>query len=151
MHLVIVNCHTQHVLIISYISHKIKTTHAQHLQLPKDYYRLPFCRPTGGPKMASENLGEFLTGNKIQNSAYSINMLREVYCQVLCQVTLSEVDAHTLAMHIKHGYHNNWIIDNLPSASMGLTESGHHQMHYAGDSPLDSSRRKREIPLSITT
>lgn len=111
-------------------------TLTHHLQLPKDYYRLPFCRPTGGPKMASENLGEFLTGNKIQNSAYSINMLREVYCQVLCQVTLSEVDAHTLAMHIKHGYHNNWIIDNLPSASLGLTESGHHQMHYAGGFPI---------------
>ena len=106
------------------------------IQLPKDYYRLPFCRPTGGPKMASENLGEFLTGNKIQNSAYSINMLREVYCQVLCQVTLTPIEAKSLATHIKYGYHNNWIIDNLPGASVGLTGSGHHQTHYAGGFPI---------------
>jgi hypothetical protein len=33
--------------------------------------------------MASENLEEFLTGNKVQNSPYAINMLREVYCQKL--------------------------------------------------------------------
>jgi len=42
---------------------KVNSLTSIHTQLPKDYYRLPFCRPTGGPKMASENLGEFLTGN----------------------------------------------------------------------------------------
>lgn len=115
---------------------KVNSLTSIHTQLPKDYYRLPFCRPTGGPKMASENLGEFLTGNKIQNSAYSINMLREVYCQVLCQVTLTPIEAKSLATHIKYGYHNNWIIDNLSGASVGLTGSGHHQTHYAGGFPI---------------
>ena len=86
--------------------------------------------------MASENLGEFLMGNKIQNSPYSINMLREVSCQVLCQVTLTKVEAHTLGTHIKYGYHNNWIIDNMPGASVGLTSSGQHQTHYAGGFPI---------------
>ena len=86
--------------------------------------------------MASENLGEFLTGNKIQNSAYSINMLREVHCQVLCQVTISAAEAHALATHIKYGYHNNWIIDNLPSAAVGTTASGQRQTHYAGGFPI---------------
>mmetsp|Transcript_40655 Transcript_40655/g.85117 ORF Transcript_40655/g.85117 Transcript_40655/m.85117 type:complete len:656 (-) Transcript_40655:385-2352(-) len=115
---------------------KVNSLTSIHTQLPKDYYRLPFCRPTGGPKMASENLGEFLTGNKIQNSPYSINMLREVYCQVLCQVTLTKLEAHTLATHIKYGYHNNWIIDNLPGASVGITGSGQQQTHYAGGFPI---------------
>mmetsp|Transcript_17393 Transcript_17393/g.32590 ORF Transcript_17393/g.32590 Transcript_17393/m.32590 type:complete len:653 (+) Transcript_17393:107-2065(+) len=115
---------------------KVNSLTSIHTQLPKDYYRLPFCRPNGGPKMASENLGEFLTGNKIQNSPYSINMLREVYCQVLCQVTLTKLEAHTLATHIKYGYHNNWIIDNLPGASVGLTGSGQQQTHYAGGFPI---------------
>mmetsp|Transcript_21228 Transcript_21228/g.36243 ORF Transcript_21228/g.36243 Transcript_21228/m.36243 type:complete len:650 (+) Transcript_21228:137-2086(+) len=115
---------------------KVNSLTSIHTQLPKDFYRLPFCRPTGGPKMASENLGEFLTGNKIQNSAYSINMLREVFCQVLCQVTLTPIEAKSLATHIKYGYHNNWIIDNLPGASVGLTGSGHHQTHYAGGFPI---------------
>ena len=58
---------------------KVNAMTSIHTQIPKDYYRLPFCTPEGGPKMASENLGEFLTGNKIQNSVYSINMLTEVY------------------------------------------------------------------------
>ena len=93
--------------------------------------------------MASENLGEFLTGNKIQNSPYSINMLREVYCQVLCQVTLTKVEAHTLGTHIKYGYHNNWIIDNLPGASVGLTGSGQQQTHYAGGFPIGFIANRR--------
>jgi len=37
-----------------------------HTQLPLDYYSMPFCEPDGGAKKASENLGEFLTGNKIK-------------------------------------------------------------------------------------
>jgi len=115
---------------------KVNSLTSIHTQLPKDYYRLPFCKPTGGPKMSSENLGEFLTGNKIQNSAYSINMLREVFCQVLCQVTLTKVEALFLSKHIKFGYHNNWIIDNLPGASVGLTGTGQHAMHYAGGFPV---------------
>lgn len=122
--------------LIYFSARRKQTGKYKYAQLPKDYYRLPFCQPTGGPKMASENLGEFLTGNKIQNSAYSINMLREVYCQVLCQVTLSKVEALFLAKHIKYGYHNNWIVDNLPGASVGLTGTGQHQTHYAGGFPI---------------
>jgi transmembrane 9 superfamily protein 2/4 len=87
--------------------------------------------------MASENLGEFLTGNKIQSSAYSINMLREVFCQVLCQVTLNDAKmVRSLVTHIKYGYHHNWIIDNLPSAQLGTTASGERLTHYAGGFPI---------------
>ena len=68
---------------------KVNALTSVHTQIPKDYYRLPFCRPEGGTKMASENLGEFLTGNKIQNSPYVIQMLVEKRCQKLCQVTLN--------------------------------------------------------------
>mmetsp|Transcript_8887 Transcript_8887/g.25043 ORF Transcript_8887/g.25043 Transcript_8887/m.25043 type:complete len:663 (+) Transcript_8887:248-2236(+) len=115
---------------------KVNAMSSIHTQLPKDYYRLPFCVPEGGAKMASENLGEFLTGNKIQNSPYTINMKRETYCQILCQIQLSKVEARNLRMHIRYGYHNNWIIDNIPSAAIGLTEAGHKQKHYAGGFPI---------------
>jgi len=115
---------------------KVNSLTSIKTQLPKDYYRLPFCRPTGGPKMASENLGEFLTGNKIQNSPYSLNMLRSVNCQVLCQVELTKVEAHTLHTHIRYGYHHNWIIDNLPGASVGLQKDGAQRTHYAGGFPV---------------
>merc|ERR1712238_245077 len=91
----------------------------------------------GGPQMASENLGEFLTGNKIQSSVYNINMLTESYCEKACQVELTVADAARLRLHIKYGYHNNWIIDNLPSAAVGLNAvTKKKQRHYAGGFPI---------------
>ncbi|KAI2502077.1 Nonaspanin (TM9SF) [Fragilaria crotonensis] len=115
---------------------KVNSMTSIHTQVPKDYYRLPFCRPAEGPKMASENLGEFLTGNKIQSSPFSLNMLVDAYCTKLCQIKLSKLDAAKLKLHIKYGYHNNWIIDNLPSAAVGLTQDGARQKHYAGGFPI---------------
>mmetsp|Transcript_14729 Transcript_14729/g.17938 ORF Transcript_14729/g.17938 Transcript_14729/m.17938 type:complete len:660 (-) Transcript_14729:272-2251(-) len=116
---------------------KVNALTSIHTQIPKPFYRLPFCQPTDGPEMASENLGEFLTGNKIQTSAYTINMLEDMYCHKLCQTTLSnEKDVVSLKKHIAYGYHNNWIIDNLPSASIGSTETGQRQKHYAGGFPI---------------
>lgn len=43
-----------------------------HTQLPFDYYSLKFCKPDGGVKPYSENLGEFLRGDRIENSAYEV-------------------------------------------------------------------------------
>jgi transmembrane 9 superfamily protein 2/4 len=97
---------------------KVNSMTSIQTQLPKDYYRLPFCQPQGGPTMASENLGEFLTGNKIQDSPYEIRMLEKQYCKILCQVTLDFKEAQILRNHIFYGYHNNWIIDNLPSVRL---------------------------------
>jgi len=116
---------------------KVNALTSIHTQIPRDYYRLPFCQPTGGPKMASENLGEFLTGNKIQSSPYNINMLTESFCEKLCQIELSASQASKLRLHIKYGYHNNWIVDNLPSAAVGLNAAtGQKQRHYAGGFPI---------------
>mmetsp|Transcript_2873 Transcript_2873/g.3441 ORF Transcript_2873/g.3441 Transcript_2873/m.3441 type:complete len:655 (-) Transcript_2873:298-2262(-) len=118
------------------VAMKVNALTSIHTQIPKPYYRLPFCQPAEGPKMASENLGEFLTGNKIQNSPYTINMATDVYCQKLCQQTLDSVDTIMLKKHILYGYHHNWIIDNMPSASIGSTENGQRQKHYAGGFPI---------------
>jgi len=39
-------------------------------QLPYDYYSLPFCRP---PTIESaENLGEALSGDRVENSMYKV-------------------------------------------------------------------------------
>jgi len=115
---------------------KVNSMTSTHTQIPRDYYRLPFCAPAEGPVMASENLGEFLTGNKIQSSAYVINMLTPVKCGKVCQVELDEVTARKLTKHIGLGYHNNWIIDNLPSANLGRDAKGVPRKHYAGGFPL---------------
>jgi transmembrane 9 superfamily member 2/4 len=114
---------------------KVNALTSVHTQIPKDYYRLPYCQPEGGPKMASENLGEFLTGNKIQSSPYVITMLDEVFCNKVCQVELTGIEAAKLKLHIKYGYHNNWIIDNLPSANLAVS-NGKEQKHYAGGFPV---------------
>jgi transmembrane 9 superfamily member 2/4 len=115
---------------------KVNSLTSTHTQMPRDYYHLPFCTPDGGAKMSSENLGEFLTGNKIQTSPYIIEMLKKKYCQKLCQVQLSVEDTKKLRLHIKFGYHNNWIIDNLPSAAIGLDSSGAVKKRYAGGFPI---------------
>ena len=115
---------------------KVNTLTSTKTQIPRDYYRLPFCQPEGGPVAASENLGEFLTGNRIQSSPYAIHMLTEMHCQRLCQVTLSKIQTAKLLLHIKYGYHNNWIIDNLPSAAVGVDVQGKMRKRYAGGFPI---------------
>jgi len=45
-----------------------------HTQLPYDYYSLKFCTPKDGVKSFSENLGEFLRGDRIENSAYDVSL-----------------------------------------------------------------------------
>jgi transmembrane 9 superfamily member 2/4 len=105
-------------------------------QLPRDYYRLPFCTPQGGPVAASENLGEKLTGNKVQSSPYVINVGENAYCQLLCEKMLDRTDAAKLRLHIKYGYHNNWILDNLPGATIGRRMNGEEEKRYAGGFPI---------------
>ena len=54
---------------------KVNKLSSVQTQLPYDYYSLNFCKPKDGVHSYSENLGEFLKGDKIENSAYEINML----------------------------------------------------------------------------
>jgi len=125
---------------------KVNAMTSIHTQIPKDYYRLSFCEPTDGPKMSSENLGEFLTGNKIQTSPYELNMLTPSYCAKLCPKTLDKKAASKLELHIKYGYHNNWIIDNMPSATIGIDATKKRQTHYAGGFPIGFTDAKSQDP-----
>lgn len=49
---------------------------------------------------------------------YQIKMGVPEYCKVLCQVKLSMKESDRFATAIKGNYHNNWIVDNLPAASL---------------------------------
>eukprot|EP00591_Stephanopyxis_turris_P000203 CAMPEP_0195520288 /NCGR_PEP_ID=MMETSP0794_2-20130614/16545_1 /TAXON_ID=515487 /ORGANISM="Stephanopyxis turris, Strain CCMP 815" /LENGTH=561 /DNA_ID=CAMNT_0040649615 /DNA_START=59 /DNA_END=1741 /DNA_ORIENTATION=+ len=116
---------------------KVNSMTSMHTQMPFDYYALPFCQPEGGPKMASENLGEFLAGSKVESSPYVISMGRDTFCQIICQAKLDKMEAHMFQILVKRGYHNNWIIDNLPSASIGLEDAdGVKHVNYAGGFPI---------------
>jgi len=90
--------------------------------LPVDYYKLPFCLPKGGPKMDNENLGEFLSGDRIESSPYELKMLEETYCKQLCVADLGAAEnskrtPNRVVRAIRKEYHNNWIVDNLSAAS----------------------------------
>ena len=76
-----------------------------------DYYRYPFCQPERGPRLDNQNLGQFLAGDRIANSPYRLLMKRDMYCEQLC-LTVGRFDSI-----IRKGYHNNWLVDYLPSAS----------------------------------
>merc|ERR1719223_1924053 len=51
---------------------------------PVEYYKLPWCTPPKGIEQDSENLGEFLAGDRIESSPYMLKMKEEVYCQQVC-------------------------------------------------------------------
>jgi len=90
--------------------------------LPIEYYKLPFCRPESGPKMDNENLGEFLSGDRIESSPYVLKMKSEFYCQQVCVANLGVPEQRGMKKNkvvraIQQEYHNNWIVDNLSAAS----------------------------------
>ena len=125
---------------------KVNSMTSTHTQMPRGYYRLPFCEPEEGVQMVSENLGEFLTGNKIQNSPYQLRMLEEVYCRKLCQKLLGKLEHSKTKLHIQYGYHNNWIIDNLPSAALGIDAHGDEKKRYAGGFPIGFVSADTKLP-----
>eukprot|EP00980_Cylindrotheca_fusiformis_P025571 scaffold14098_cov66-Cylindrotheca_fusiformis.AAC.2 len=121
----------------------INSLTSYHRFIPVDYYKLPLCRPSseeeneGGPQMISQNLGQTLLGNKIQSSDYVLKMRKDTFCQVLCQVTLTEEAESLLASLIQNGgYRHNWIVDNLPSAFSFRLSHEELQTRYSGGFPF---------------
>jgi transmembrane 9 superfamily protein 2/4 len=55
---------------------------------PMDYYRLPFCLPEAGIKMDKEYFGDFLAGDRIETSPYTIRMKQDMYCEHLCATNM---------------------------------------------------------------
>ena len=55
------------------VSLKVNKLSSTRTHLPYDYYSLPFCRPE---KIIndSENLGEILSGDKIHNSPFKVQL-----------------------------------------------------------------------------
>ncbi|KAL3942853.1 MAG: hypothetical protein SGBAC_003017 [Bacillariaceae sp.] len=108
-----------------------------HTQVSKPYYDLPFCSLDGGTSLKRQNLGQFLTGNRIESSPYQLQMKDDAYCQILCSKRISNADYEVLSTHIRYNYSNNWIVDNLPSARVGISlNSGERQRHFAGGFPI---------------
>jgi transmembrane 9 superfamily protein 2/4 len=56
-------------------------------QMPYDFYSLPFCKPKNFG-LQSENLGEALSGDRIENSVYKVRL---VLYPVVCNIILSNI------------------------------------------------------------
>ncbi len=115
---------------------KVNRMTSQRTQLPYNFYDLPFCQPVGGVVDSAENLGEILTvdvlhtgrqqltGNVIENSAYTFNMYKPVTCGVVCVKTFTDAEAERFVEKIDEKYIINMIMDNLPAAYKTVSDSG---------------------------
>ncbi|KAI4379863.1 hypothetical protein MLD38_006106 [Melastoma candidum] len=82
-------------------------------QLPYSYYSLPFCTPKSIVD-TSENLGEVLRGDRIENSAYEFKMREPKMCKILCHLVPDAKQAKEIKEKISDEYRVNMILDNLP-------------------------------------
>lgn len=110
-------------------------------QLPHDYYDLPFCAPAQ-VDVSAENLGEILTGDRIETSAYDIGAKVSENCKVLCQRTYTDKELALFAERIRERYNVNWIIDNIPATTKHYVESG---VYYEKGFPLGFIGNKNRI------
>ena len=86
-------------------------------------------------KKVAENLGELLSGDSIESSPYQLFMKKDEFCKVLCEVNLDKKDVEHFKNMVKEDYHHNWIIDNLPAASIVDSEQ-YITTAYAGGFPV---------------
>ena len=94
---------------------KVNALTSVETHLPYEYYKLPFCKPVKVTDYR-ENLGELLTGNKLENSAYELNVGVETRCRVLCTKDYTKDDVAHFKERIDEAYVVNWVVDNMPAA-----------------------------------
>ena len=113
---------------------KVNKLTSIHDDFPIEHYHLPFCQPIGGIQLDHENLGEFLSGDRIENSPYTIKMKTDMYCEQLCEVDVEKTKKMKMKFikAIEEGYHANWIVDNLPSASKAEDGVNTYTKYYQG-------------------
>jgi transmembrane 9 superfamily member 2/4 len=82
-------------------------------QIPYDYYALSYCKPrrTG---LQSENLGEVLSGERIENSVYKLEVKTSKTCEVACVRKLKKSEKEAFVRAIDDDYRVHWMVDNLP-------------------------------------
>jgi transmembrane 9 superfamily protein 2/4 len=102
---------------------KVNSITSSHTQLPYPYYSLPTCQPKT-IEDSVENLGEILTGDRIESSPYDIITGVDIDCKILCEQELTQDRAKFLIQRINEEYRVNWILDNLPSATKKQISDG---------------------------
>jgi transmembrane 9 superfamily member 2/4 len=104
------------------VSLKVNKLDSVKTLLPYDYYSLKFCPPEEIVE-DSENLGEILSGDRIENSPFKLSMRLDEQCRVLCQMQYGKDDLDKFASKIADEYRVNMIVDNLPAATKFFVET----------------------------
>lgn len=96
-------------------------------QMPYEYYTLPYCKPKKAG-LQKENIGEYLSGDRIENSMYQLEAKQNKYCEVACTKTLSHKERLAFINAIDDEYRVHWIADGLPvgmfDAKLGSFQRG---------------------------
>lgn len=102
--------------------------------MPYEYYYLPFCRPDKIIRR-HENLGEVLRGDRIMNTNYKIDFLKDVHCKMLCKengtyssFAYNKNQVQLLTKFIKNEYRIQFLVDNLPAATKYVTDLGEEKL-----------------------
>lgn len=95
---------------------KVEKLSSIKTQLPYNYYSLPFCEPAEIENFA-ENLGEILRGDRIESSAFKINMKQDKTCETLCTKDYNAQELGKFRKKIIEDYKINMIVDNLPATT----------------------------------
>lgn len=129
---------------------KVNKLVSSRTQLPYAYYDLPFCRP---PQIvdAVENLGEILSGDRIENSPYELHTRRDVKCAVLCRRETSTDELALFAERIDEDYRVNWIVDGLPGATrivLSSDDDSEEHVHFEPGFALGQVVLSSSLPVS---
>lgn len=115
-----------------------------------DFYALPFCAPET-IEAVSENLGEILSGDDIQNSPFELFMLQTESCKILCRKNYTTDQLEQFRKYIAQDYKVNWIVDNLPAATKYITttnpnsaEEADYTEHYDKGFPMGAMAKEGE-------
>jgi len=127
---------------------KVNKLTSVHTQLPYKYYALPFCSPTQIHDKV-ENLGEILRGDRIENSLYLIQAMKDEKCKFLCTTEHDKDQVKKFVEFVKYEYKVHWIVDNLPAATPKLMEDTNHNRItvYESGFPLGRFIKESEVVL----
>lgn len=89
--------------------------------IPYEYRRLGLCHPSRGWIPSQANLGELVTGDKLWNSPFAVQMQVNSSCRLLCMVT--DVRRHPrkakfLKELISRGYRATMYVDRIPVSEL---------------------------------
>lgn len=87
-----------------------------HTQIPYDYYSLPYCHPH--IHESPENIGMRLSGDRMENSLYKMEMMVGRTCAIICKKKLNKEQSKMFTVAIDAGYRIHWLLDGLPVSTM---------------------------------